>query len=254
MKISKNVYSIDGLEILFPGHEIIPYIMKESDHDLTLIDTCYTRELPKFERKLHELGFEMKDIRRIILTHLHSDHSQAANEVKRIISASSGEVKMYAYWIDAAYLAHKPLYHGPPDLTIYEKLFKHYGLGMEDIIKKFGRLDVEPTFVDNILGDGDTIKSLKVVHTPGHTPGHISLYYEEERTLFGADILWNTDESGLVIPPSHFTLDTETAAVSIKRVSRLNFDKLLVAHQSRPMLENANEIIEKVVDKMLTKF
>jgi glyoxylase-like metal-dependent hydrolase (beta-lactamase superfamily II) len=89
--------------------------------------------------------------------------------------------------------------------------------------------------VDHILNDGDTFKSLKVIHTPGHTPGHISLYYEVERTLFGVDILCNTEESGLVIPPSYFTLDT--AAVSIERIKKLQFNKLLLAHQTRPIFE-----------------
>jgi glyoxylase-like metal-dependent hydrolase (beta-lactamase superfamily II) len=89
MKISEHVYSIDGLEILFPDHEIIPYILVESDHDLTLIDTFYLRELPKLELDLNNIGCEMKDIKRIILTHLHSDHSQTANEAKNRISSSS---------------------------------------------------------------------------------------------------------------------------------------------------------------------
>jgi glyoxylase-like metal-dependent hydrolase (beta-lactamase superfamily II) len=155
----------------------------ESDHDLTLIDTFYLGELPKLERDLNNIGCEMKDIKRIILTHLHSDHSQTANE--------------------AAYLAHNPLYPGPPD-KIYEKLSQRHGLRTEDVINKFERLDIEPLGVDHIL-NGDTFKSLKVIHTPGHTPGHMSLYYEEERTLIGVDILCNTEESG---PPSYFTLDT----------------------------------------------
>jgi hypothetical protein len=58
----------------------------------------------------------------------------------------------------------------------------------------------------------------------------------------------------LVIPASDFTLDTATAAVSIKRVSKLQFDKLLVAHQTKPILEHATEIIEKAVDEILTRF
>lgn len=128
------------------------------------------------------------------------------------------------------------LYPGPPD-RIYERLFQRDGLRTEDVINKLERLDVEPLVVDHILNDGDTFKSLKVIHTPGHTPGHMSLYYEEERTLFGADILCNTEESGLVIPPSYFTLDTVTAAVSIERIKKLQFNKLLLAHQTRPILE-----------------
>lgn len=121
----------------------------------------------------------MKDIRRIILTYLHSDHSQAANVVKKRISPSSGQSEIFGYWIDAAYLAHNPLYPGPPDNKIYEKLFQRYGLRVEDVIKKFGRLDVEPTQMDHLLNDGDSIESLKVVHSPGHTPGQVSLLYEK---------------------------------------------------------------------------
>ena len=136
MKISEHVYSIDRLEILFPGHEIIPYILVESDHDLTLIDTCYLGELPKLQRNLNNIGYEMKDIKRIVLTHLHSDHSQAANEVKNRISSSSGQAEIFAYSIDATYLAHNPHYPSPPDSKIYEKLFQRYGLKTEDVIKE----------------------------------------------------------------------------------------------------------------------
>ena len=90
--------------------------------------------------------------------------------MKNRISSSCGQAEIYAYWIDAAYLAHNPLYPGPPDSKIYEKLFQRYGLRTEDVIKKFERLDVEPLGVDHISNDGDTFKSLKVVHTRGHTP------------------------------------------------------------------------------------
>jgi hypothetical protein len=44
-KISNNIYSIDGLEILFPGHGVIPYLVEEGYNDLTLIDTCYINYL-----------------------------------------------------------------------------------------------------------------------------------------------------------------------------------------------------------------
>ncbi len=64
------------------------------------------------------------------------------------------------------------------------------------------------------------IKSLRVIHTPGHTPGNISPYLEEQRTLFGADILWNRKASdGLVIPSTYFSLDQVAAAVSAMRGS-----------------------------------
>jgi hypothetical protein len=70
------VYSIDGLEILFPGPEIIPYILVESDHDLTLLGTCSLRELPKHERNLNNIEYEMKDIKRIVLSQTYPSTNQ----------------------------------------------------------------------------------------------------------------------------------------------------------------------------------
>jgi len=50
-------------------------------------------------------------------------------------------------------------------------------------------MELEPIIVDEQVSDENMIGSLKVIHTPGHTPGHISLYYEEDRILFGADTI-----------------------------------------------------------------
>ena len=63
---------------------------------------------------------------------------------------------------------------------------------MEDVIKKFGQFSVDPIIVDEQLKDGDMIESLQVIHTPGHTPGHISLYSERHKIMFGADSLFNS--------------------------------------------------------------
>ena len=51
----------------------------------------------------------MKNIKRIILTHLHVDHVQAVNEIKRKSGA-----RLYSHWADAAFLANNPPYQGPP--------------------------------------------------------------------------------------------------------------------------------------------
>jgi glyoxylase-like metal-dependent hydrolase (beta-lactamase superfamily II) len=201
---------------------------------------------------LKSIGYKMSDIKRIILIHAHADHAQAANEIKKRTSAVSSDVqaKIYAHWIDSAYLAHNPPYHGPPNLAIYAELLAKHDLKIEDVIEKFGKLDVDPIAVDEELNDGDMIKSLKVIHTPGH----MSLYLEDQRTVFGADVLWNMGNSGgLVIPPSYFTLDEVTAAVSVMKVSRLNFDILLLGYQDNPISENAQNVVEVAAKDMIHK-
>jgi len=110
------------------------------------------------------------------------DHSQAANEVKRKSGA-----KIYSHWIEARYLSHNPPYSGPPTAQETVNKLEKLGVSMEALTKEYGSFDVEPIMVDEQISDGDTIGSLKVIHTPGHTPGHISLYYEEDKLLLGAD-------------------------------------------------------------------
>jgi glyoxylase-like metal-dependent hydrolase (beta-lactamase superfamily II) len=68
------------------------------------------------------------------------------------------------------------------------------------------------------------IGSLKVIHTPGHTPGHISLYCSEDRLLFGADVFYKN-----VFGPDH----------------------MYISHQDSPLVERANETIEQLVSKTI---
>jgi glyoxylase-like metal-dependent hydrolase (beta-lactamase superfamily II) len=124
---------------------------------------------------------------------------------------------------------------------------------MEDLAKRFGPMTVDPIQIDEQIQDGDTIGSLKVIHTPGHTPGHISLYSEKHRIIFGADFLFKSvfDVEGLFIPHAIVSIDPVTAAISAKRISKVNFDKLLLAHQDSPVLENAQKEVEKAAAEFI---
>lgn len=124
------------------------------------------------------------------------------------------------------------------------------GTNIDNVSKKFGKINVGPIVIDGLLKDGDMIgNTLQVIHTPGHTPGHISLYDKEHRILIGGDILFNSilNIDGPFIPPLAVTKDWETSIVSARRLLNLKFEKLLLAHQSNPILEYAQQMIEKAV-------
>lgn len=247
-KITSGVHLIENLDHPFTGF-IAPYLVGEATNDLTLIDTCFISELPKLKSYITNAGYDFKNIKRIILTHFHIDHIQAANEVKRL-----SEAKLYSHWIEAGYLAHDPQYQGPPSHETVQNLLHKFGANMEDVIKKFGQFNVDPIIVDERLQDGDTIGSLQVIHTPGHTPGHIALYSEKHKIMFGADSLFKSvlGVDGLFIPPE-VAHDPLTAAISVRRMSQKKFDKLLLAHQDSPMLEGAQKSVEKAASVMLHK-
>jgi glyoxylase-like metal-dependent hydrolase (beta-lactamase superfamily II) len=248
VEITKKAHSIDGFTHPAPGGKVVPYLFVEDQDNLTLIDPAFLPQLPILEDYVQSLGYKMENIKRIILTHLHIDHAQAANEIRKRTGA-----KIYSHWIEAGYLAQNPPYPGPPTTQEVQEIVKKSGLSEEELTKKFGSMNLEPIIVDNQVSDGDMIGSLKVIHTPGHTPGHISLYYSEDRLLFGADVFYKNvfGADHMYISQAIVSIDPVTAVLSAQRLAKVKFDKLLMSHQDSPLVERANETVEHLVSKTI---
>jgi glyoxylase-like metal-dependent hydrolase (beta-lactamase superfamily II) len=249
-QITPRVHSIEGITHPDPRGKVFPYLFVEDQDNLTLIDPSFLSQLPILENYLLDIGYDIKNVKRIILTHVHVDHSQAANEIKKRSGA-----KIYSHWIESRYLIHDPPYLGPPTTQeTVDKLGK-LGVSMRALIKEYGSFEVEPISVDEQVSDGDMIGSLKVIHTPGHTPGHISLYYEKDKLLLGADSIYKHvfGAEGMYISAPQVSIDPVTAIISAQRLSKVSFDKLLMAHQDSPLLEGAREAVETLVAENIQK-
>ena len=122
-QITSKVYSIEGMTHPDPRGKVFPYLFVEDEDDLTLIDPAFLSQLPILENYLLDIGYDIKNVKRIILTHVHVDHSQAANEVKRKSGA-----KIYSHWIEARYLGHNPPYMGPPSTQETHEKFEMIGI------------------------------------------------------------------------------------------------------------------------------
>ena len=82
------------------------------------------------------------------------------------------------------------------------------------------------------------------IHTPGHTPGHVSFFREEDRTLIAGDAFVTTkQESALAVlmqkpemhgPPSYFTPDWAAARQSVERLAALEPVQVITGH-GRPL-------------------
>lgn len=75
------------------------------------------------------------------------------------------------------------------------------------------------------LREGDRVGSFKVLETPGHSPGLISLWRASDRTLLAADVMFGqhplTGRPGLHEPPAIFTLDPALNRAQIRRLAEL---------------------------------
>jgi glyoxylase-like metal-dependent hydrolase (beta-lactamase superfamily II) len=112
--------------------------------------------------------------------------------------------------------------------------------------------------VDRIVQEGDRIETpigpLTVLHTPGHTPGHVSYLHEGEGWLFSGDALINVipwvRRTGLCLPVPVFTSDIEAGHRSARRIAELGPAALLAGH-GWPLVQDTAAAIRSFIARAL---
>ena len=91
---------------------------------------------------------------------------------------------------------------------------------------------------------GDMVGTLRAVATPGHTPGHMSLFDEDQGLLVVGDCAGTVDGQ-LVRAPERFTADVERAEQSLHRLAALRATRMVFAHG--PELDQPREALERLI-------
>ena len=202
------------------------------DNDLTLVDTGFKGRSRQILKEVRRLGYSPSDIANIIITHHHADHIGSLAALKEVTRA-----KVFAHPADAPYIEGRLPQPGPARPGWLSKaLAPLYKLGA-----------TAPVAMDILVHDGDELPILggvQVLHTPGHTPGSISLFLPEERLVIAGDVLANRFR--LDLPSKAFTVDMEQEINSIKRVASLDFDVIGFGHGS-PLFSEAKSTILSLV-------
>lgn len=218
-EILPGVHLIDGIDP-DPNFTTHVYLVKDKGSSWTLIDTGLPGAFEKVEAYLAKLRVEPSAIKKILITHLHRDHTGSLKHLAQKTGA-----RTFAHWIEADYIAERPKYDGP------------------------GTPPAEPFRVDEVLKDGEMVDAaggLIAYHTPGHTPGHTSYYQPERKILFSGDLFFGAG-AGAILTPPEYTHHTPTAQISARRMSQLSIDSLMSYHGG-PFLKNGGATVRKLVD------
>ncbi|MDA4129715.1 MAG: MBL fold metallo-hydrolase [Thaumarchaeota archaeon] len=207
VEITPGVHQIDGVSAN-------SYLILEGDGSLTLVDTGTSAGGKKIlDYMKNTLSKQPSDLKTIVITHAHIDHIRGALSLKKATGA-----KVAIHEQDAEFLARRKKLSTPRGGT--GVLFRFFSIF-------FRALAMEP---DIRLKEGDQIgASLKVVTTPGHTPGSLSLYDNQRKLVFVGDSII-TRGGKLQGPPKQFTEDWSQAMSSIEKISSLDFVILLSGH------------------------
>jgi len=213
MKIIDNVFIV-------PGVVANPYLIADAD-GLTVIDTGLPRSEKKILAYVASLGKRSQDVKRIIITHADFDHigGMAA------LQAATG-ARTYASRIEADAIAQGKSSReiNPSGFSLRRMLFA--------LMRPF--MKATPLKVDEILAEGDTLPvlgGLRVLETPGHTPGHISLFAPSAKILFCGDSMVS-DQNGLQGSRPGITWDETKARESERKQATLGANIVCSGHGS----------------------
>jgi glyoxylase-like metal-dependent hydrolase (beta-lactamase superfamily II) len=218
MEIIQGIHQVDGINaniyVVISGEKLI------------IVDTGMPKSAWKIVDYVHRIGQQSSNVSKILLTHCHMDHVGGACELKELTNA-----KVAIHQEDVDFVSGKRTLLRPKGIT--ESLFK----AASHFVK------FTPVQPDIILKENDEVNGLTVIHTPGHTPGSISLLDRERRLLFVGDTL-RFSQGKLSGPPEGFTLNMEQAMQSIKKISELDFDVMLSGH-GEPLRSNASDRVRE---------
>ncbi len=232
MQLGKNLEALE-VSMRFGGNEstIYPVLLWDKKDGATLIDTGVPGSDAAIGEHLTRLGLKWKDIRRIIITHQDIDHIGGASAA---VKASNAEV-----------LAHSD---DIPYIQGERRLLKMDPARVEAMVQtlpaeqreRARQLFASPpkVQVDRALADGEELPfggGMVVIHTPGHTPGHISIFLRAERLLISGDAL-RAENGALQGPSPSATPDLAQATASLLKLLDYPIDRVLCYHGglSRP--------------------
>jgi len=203
---------------------------------ITLIDTGVAGCEEQIFSSIRSAGRDPSEVALIILTHSHPDHIGAARAIRQATGCSIAAHPLERAWIEDVGLQNR-----------------------ERPVPGFAMLVGGPVQIDRELGDGEPVKpdgtgagEMQVFHTPGHSPGSISLFMQSEGALFSGD--------AVPVPGDLPVYDDAVAsAESVMRLRRLTGIRVLLSAWDEPRIggeayrrmDRAVEYLQMIHDAVL---
>jgi glyoxylase-like metal-dependent hydrolase (beta-lactamase superfamily II) len=210
------------------GNEMVNFYLVEADGGLTLVDAGLPAFYEPLEEFLRERGRTVANIDALLLTHAHGDHVGIAERVR----GEGVPVRIHERDAEQARTAkNHPREGGMLGYFRYGQTWRLLVMGARNgALKPVKIAEVTP------FGEGelDVPGRPRVIHTPGHSPGHVVFHFEAQGALIAGDALctWNplTGRPGPQIMPGAFSFSNAQALESLGRIEGVDAGALLVGH------------------------
>jgi len=212
---------VAGMKVIFVNVFFIGE--RQPGADWVLVDAALPSSVQQIKNKAAELFGENNPPKAIVLTHGHFDHAGALPDLLKEWS----DVPVYAHPLEMPYLRGLSNYP-PPDpavgggaMAYMSWMFPTSPVDLGDRVRPFAEDGTVPE-----------LPGWRVIHTPGHSPGHVSLFRSSDRALIAGDAFTTTNQNSAIAvmtqkeelhgPPAYFTIDWHAAKQSIQTLAHLS--------------------------------
>ena len=220
MRIANNVEMLEFESERGALHPVLTWHQNE----LVLIDTALPGQTEPLREAVSQAGFDLEKITKVILTHQDMDHIGSA----KVLSGLGAEILAHEY--EAPYIS------GVKTSIRITEMEKRLNDMNEEERAFLARMKAgAPYFhvsVDRFLTDCELLEicgGIKVIHTPGHTPGHISLWLKESNIIVAGDAAL---VSGGVLTgfDPNFNFDKSQADMSFQKITGIDSAAVVCYH------------------------
>ncbi|MBH8597274.1 MULTISPECIES: MBL fold metallo-hydrolase [unclassified Thermoactinomyces] len=224
------MHQVHLLEIEFENDglkQVYTPVLIQDEHEMILIDCGYPNSGDHLEKAAEQAGVSLSGLTRVIVTHHDLDHAGALSGLKK----KYPHIEIIAHELERPYIEGKK-----------KSLRLEQAEAMLAVIKNEEKADAErfisflqtyePATVDRTVVAGERLPwcgGIEIVHTPGHMPGHISLYLLFSKTMIAGDAVV-VEHGRLNIANPQYTLDMEEALRSVRRLLDYDIDHLICYH------------------------
>ncbi len=212
--IASGVYRVDAIRF----SNMVSVLLLENDDGWTLVDSGLASSVGRIRDALGALGSGPEDLKRIFLTHQHNDHT--------------GGLPGLLEWAPHAEVGASP--HEA------EVVSGRRGLDPQSspVLRFLARnAELPPVPVTKVLREGDLVSGFRIVATPGHTPGHVSLLRDGDGLLFTADAFGCLPRKIRVGVRKAVCVDPSEARRSAEKLLAQHFLTVVMSHG--PVLRSA---------------
>lgn len=210
------------------------------DNDLILVDCGNPNSLDLLQDALKWNGLSLNKLTKVIITHHDYDHYGSLAELKE----KYPNIKVYSSVVEADYInGSKRSLRLVQAETLFPTLQDNQ---REQAIAFHKKIEsITPVQVDGVLEldqDLPWCGGITIVSTPGHMPGHISVYHKPTKTMITGDTMV-VEHGKLETANPRYTLDNDSAYKSMKKF--LNYDiERLICYHGGVVTSNIRDLIE----------